>query len=238
MTIPIALISFATTLVSFAQGQTQDVRVTSMPADDVAIVSAVINGILALAAAITLRLVWVQSAAATKAADAAEKTVNAYKDRERAWVLANPAPWNPNADYAGPDEVNIFKAVSLSIYNAGSTPAKIKSISTRFIALSSLDDLPIEPHYKDSTPFKSLLISPHDSVPFWAELESEDIPMASLLTGEKFLYIQTRVMYEDIYDKAHETNTGRIWDFTNFGKAGRDKPAIRPAGPASYNVCT
>jgi hypothetical protein len=222
-----------------SDSKTQRVEVVSVPGDNLPVITAVINGILALVAGATLLFIWGQAESAKEAAIAARTSADAYKKRERAWLLANPTEWDPNTNFAGPNEANIHRTVPIAIKNVGSSPARIESICAGFLVLDSLDDLPFEPAYKRVEQYGSMLLAPGDSISHLADLETAaEEPMLHLFEGQKLLFVQTRVNYLDIYGSEHETNSGRLYDFSVIGVFGISKPRIRPAGPAAYNVCT
>jgi hypothetical protein len=174
------------------------------------------------------------------AAEAAKQSADAVMDAERALILIlwdNMIHINPEAPNGVPSH-----AFQWRFQNVGKSPAFIERISSCFIALKSLDDLPIEPEY---LPPRELIF---ESEPLLARRIYGPIysPLESKLTFDElerdhrskkcFLYAYGFVQYRDAYRRLHETRFGLTYESAPTLRREYDRFYL--AGPPAYNRYT
>lgn len=184
----------------------------------------------------TLRDIRKQTRAMKETADATAKSVNALMDAERALIVVL---WD-NYVHVNPEKHNVLSHCFRCYFrNASKSPAFIEFVSTRFICVKTLDELPPEPSYSPprdvSHEFEPLLpgeksdlvYAPIESNLAYNELEAER------KEGKCFLYAYGFVAYRDIHGRVHQTNFGVIYEGERTSGS-----RFRLAGPPTYNRFT
>lgn len=217
------------------------VEIVKLPGDHIAPVSVLINGILAIAALVTLILVFRQARANEMAAKAAKDTADVMIGAERAWLLVTPTNWSPAFEtYGGVEKDKQLQQVSLSIKNVGRSPARIVKVACKMLALNSADDIPSLPQYPEPVQMNELLLVPGDSIAQLVELDGASSPglFIEVLNRKKVLFTFGFVQYRDIFGQDREVRIGYLTE--GFWPPGqlRQSVHIRRAGPGPYNSAT
>jgi hypothetical protein len=179
--------------------------------------------------------------AAMKSADAATRSVEAVMDADRALLLIlweNFIHVNPETRHDGV----LSHCFNWHFQNTGKSPAFIQKVSSRFIRIKNLNDLPSEPVYlnpRELSYESEPLLPGKDFGPVYSPLES-DLPFDQMEVEHRskkcLLYAYGFVQYLDAYRRTHETRFGLVYDSAPTLK--RDYDRFRLAGPPSYNRYT
>jgi hypothetical protein len=200
----------------------------------------VISGFAVLVAFRTLGALRNQNDTNKIAAEAAQRSADAVMDAERALILIL---WD-NMIHINPEAPNgvLSHAFQWRFQNVGKSPAFIERISSRFITLKTLDDLPPEPEYLppkelvfESEPLLARRIfgpiySPVESTFTFDELEREH------RSKKCFLYAYGFVEYRDTYRRLHQTRFGLTYE--SAPTLRREYDRFHLAGPPAYNRYT
>jgi len=184
----------------------------------------------------TLEDIRKQTRAIKETADATAKSVNAMMDAERAFVVVL---WD-NYVHVNPEKNAVLSHCFRCYFkNASKSPAFIELVSTRFIPIKTISDLPSEPSYSPprdvSHEFEPLLpgeksdlvYAPIESDLSYSELEAER------KAGKCFLYAYGFAVYKDIHGRIHETKFGVVYEGEHISGS-----RFRLAGPPTYNRYT
>ncbi len=179
--------------------------------------------------------------AAMKSADAATRSVEAVMDVDRALLLIlweNFIHINPETRHNGV----LSHCFNWHFQNAGKSPAFILKVSSRFIAIRSLDDLSPEPVYlapRELSYESEPLLLGKDFGPVYSPLES-DLPFDQMEAEHRskkcLLYAYGFVRYLDTYRRPHETRFGLVYD--SAPTLNHEYDRFRLAGPPAYNRYT
>lgn len=174
----------------------------------------------------------------------------AIMNSQRAWVIASPVEKAPAIGFipeggsnlelhlVGCNQQNIF---SCSFKSTGNTPARLVEVALRYLKVSQLKDIPMEPNFGERTSLNDLPLVPQDSIGFVSFLEPDIILKkadADAVAEQKaFLYAFGIAVYRDVYDRLHETRFGYLYHFPQGGDSGEE--GFRREGlPPTYNQAT
>jgi hypothetical protein len=179
--------------------------------------------------------------AAMKSAEVAARNVEAVMDADRALLLIqweNFIHVNPETRHNGV----LSHCFNWHFQNTGKSPAFIQKVSSRFITIKNLGDLPSEAVYlnpRELSYESEPLLPGKDFGPVYSPIESGlsfDEMEAEHRSKNCFLYAYGYVQYVDTYRRPHETRFGLIYDSAPTLK--RDYDRFRLAGPPAYNRYT
>jgi hypothetical protein len=179
--------------------------------------------------------------AAMKSADAATRSVEAMMDADRALLLIlwkNFIHINPEMNHNGV----LSHCFNWHFQNTGKSPAFIRKVSSRFIAIRCLEDLPPRPVYlapREVSYESEPLLPDKNFGPVYSPLESDltfDQMEAEHRSKKCLLYAYGFVQYLDTYKRPHETRFGLVYESAPTLK--RDYDRFRLAGPPAYNHYT
>jgi len=201
----------------------------------------IFGGFAAWVAVGTLKDIREQTEAIKESADATKRSVDAIMDADRALLLIlweNFIHINPEARHSGV----LSHCFNWHFQNTGKSPAFIQKVSSRFIVIRSLDDLPPEPAYltpREVSYESEPLLPDKNFGPVYSPLESDlsfDEVEAEHRGKKCLLYAFGFVQYLDTYRRSHETRFGLVYDSAPTLK--RDYDRFRLAGPPAYNRYT
>jgi type II secretory pathway pseudopilin PulG len=200
----------------------------------------VISVLAVLAALRTLEAIREQNKTNKLAAEAAQRSADAVMDADRALILIL---WD-NTIHINPEAPNgvLSHAFQWRFQNVGKSPAFIERISSRFIALETLDDLPPEPEYlfpKELIFESEPLLARKIFGPIYSPMEGA-LPFDELerkhRSKKRFLYAYGFVQYRDTYRRLHETRFGLTYESAPTLRIEYDR--FHLAGPPAYNSYT
>jgi hypothetical protein len=187
------------------------------------------------------------------AATAALLSADAVVRNERAWITVLPYIWSPEfypmwepGDPIPDDPTKMHPIVHLfqaKVKNVGKTPAKIESVSVRYIRTSSNPiQLNADPDYGKIFPQDGYFLTPQDEILATATLSPEGTmtkaQIAAIRNQDAFSFAYGIVKYRDVYDHPHETRFGYVYRAPRDGLVGADKASFRHGGPPSYSRTT
>jgi hypothetical protein len=191
----------------------------------------------------SIRLLWRQTVASTKAANAASLSAEAVLNGERAWLIVNLDALSTESflKRVRTEGERATRELKLAIKNVGRTPSQISSISARAVLVEYGSAAREEPEYGPAENWAGRLLVPMDSVGHFVMIETE-YQMTELYqqmsSGQMTIFVYGYVRYADVYGRAHETCFGlrrRLkWSNAALGPTILDEQF----GPPEYNSAT
>jgi hypothetical protein len=123
----------------------------------------------------SIRLLWRQTVASTKAANAASLSAEAVLNGERAWLVVNLEALSTESflKRVRTEGERATRELKLAIKNVGRTPAQISSISARATLLEYGSAAREEPEYGPAEQWAGRLLVPMDSFGHFVMIETE-----------------------------------------------------------------
>lgn len=169
------------------------------------------------------------------------RQLTAQRTAERAWIIVRPRNWTPGESLLSnaqiiPPQPNKFRVV---IKNVGRTPAHNIKVSTAYIRINSLKDVPAEADDNNTTHFEHAILVADESIGRDEFLAPKSILSAteanSIIAAQSFVFFHARVTYSDAFGKPHETRTGFIFPAVQSGAKDYFLTEFEYGGPPGYN---
>jgi hypothetical protein len=169
----------------------------------------------------------------------AENQLAAQKTTERAWIIISPSNWLPS--FSPSLRPSAGSSFQVEVKNVGRTPAHSIKVSTRYVRLNQLSDLPKEPDYSPTELLEVTNLAPADEIGVAKQLrpsplETKDIE--ALYNGKSFVYFHACVSYTDAFGGTHETKSGFVYPFIQPGLVDYRGTGFRRWGPPAYEQST
>jgi hypothetical protein len=161
--------------------------------------------------------------------------VESQRKAERAWLIVSAG--NSGPTFHIPDGKQLYESeFSIAVKNVGRTPAHSIKVSTRFLKVSTLSDLPTTPDYSGTEPLHLAILTPGDEIGVYDKLppEMNGNDVQAIYQGKLFVYFHACVEYLDIFDAKHTSRTGFVFPFVRPGVDNYRGAAVQRWGPSGY----